>query len=1126
MFLNKANFIKIYILLFITFSYSYGNDKVSLQLKWFHQFQFAGYYAAKEKGFYDDVGLDVEIKQRNLQFNNIEQVIDGKSEYGVGDSVLLLYKAKQKPVVIITPIFQHSPSVLIALKNSGIHSPYDLDNKNIIFYDNDIDGFTLLAMLKKLNIKPNLIRQREKNDYLKIMNKEAYALPGYLTNEPFHFKEKNQKLTVINPMHYGFDLYGDMLFTNENEAKNYPNRVKKFKKATLKGWEYALKNKEEIIQLIHSKYNSSKSIEHLRFEANAIEKVISADTIPLGSIDEGRIRYIYSLYSEYGLSKSNIDVNDMIFKEYQYNDLAIDLTEEEQQYLKENPILKVQNLSTFPPFNFNENGKPLGYFVDYLKLVGDLLGLEVQFSSGYTWAQSLDMIKKNTLDIIPQIAMNKERKEFIGFTDLKHVDYVPSLIVRKDSNIKTMDDLKGKTVAVLDKSFLHTLLTKHFPNILIHPVSNPRDCIEAVVNGEVDVAIDDLSLLEYYIQKDWHSNLKTIIVQHPRINKTPLYMGVSNKNELLLSILNKVDREIKYNKIIQLKNKWVHIPQVNDTEQINFTSKEQSYLNNKGELKMCIDPNWMPYEKIQDGRHTGITSDYINLFSKQLSIPITLVPTKDWIETVEYGKSKKCDFITIMLNTEERKKYFNFSTKYLKTPLVIATKTDVPFINSLSTVLDKKFGIVKGYAYKEELLKKYPTMKIIDVNSISDGLEQVDKNNIFGFIDSLPAIGYDIQKNYSGNLKVAGKLEGEWSFSIASRNDEPLLNDIFSKLIDNIPLETHNTILHKWISVKYQESIDYTKLIWIAIVLLIIISIVIYKNRTIYKINKKMESFIDIVDENVLTSSTDLHGKITNVSKAFCDISGYSKEELVGSNHSLVRHEDMPNELFSEIWNVISKDKVWKGEIKNKKKNGSFYWIDAIISPRYNDHNQKIGYTAIRHDITDKKRVEYLSISDELTTLYNKRHFNEILEKEINRAKRDEKRFAFMMFDVDFFKQYNDNYGHQQGDIVLSSIGKKLREVCQRSTDMIFRIGGEEFAIIFHPNSEENAMEFAEFIRTEIEGLAIEHKFNTASQFITVSIGLYTEVGLDIKNEVDIYPLVDSGLYKAKSLGRNQTVKV
>jgi len=138
------------LLIILLFTFVYSQEKVTLQLKWFHQFQFAGYYAAKEKGFYDEVGLDVEIKERDLKFNNIEQVIKGESQYGVADSALFLYKITNEPVVIVAPIFQHSANVLISLKNSGIDSPYDLNNKNISIYANSTDSFTILAMLKKL----------------------------------------------------------------------------------------------------------------------------------------------------------------------------------------------------------------------------------------------------------------------------------------------------------------------------------------------------------------------------------------------------------------------------------------------------------------------------------------------------------------------------------------------------------------------------------------------------------------------------------------------------------------------------------------------------------------------------------------------------------------------------------------------------------------------------------------------------------------------------------------------------------------------------------------------------------------------------------------------------------------
>ena len=127
-----------FILFFMLSTSLLANEKIVLQLKWLHQFQFAGYYAAKEKGFYSEFGLDVEIRQRDRQKNNIEQVISGEAEYGVSDSVLLLYKAKNEPVTIVAPIFQHSPGVILTLKSSGIDSPYKLNNKKLMFYKKKI----------------------------------------------------------------------------------------------------------------------------------------------------------------------------------------------------------------------------------------------------------------------------------------------------------------------------------------------------------------------------------------------------------------------------------------------------------------------------------------------------------------------------------------------------------------------------------------------------------------------------------------------------------------------------------------------------------------------------------------------------------------------------------------------------------------------------------------------------------------------------------------------------------------------------------------------------------------------------------------------------------------------------
>jgi diguanylate cyclase (GGDEF)-like protein/PAS domain S-box-containing protein len=285
-----------------------------------------------------------------------------------------------------------------------------------------------------------------------------------------------------------------------------------------------------------------------------------------------------------------------------------------------------------------------------------------------------------------------------------------------------------------------------------------------------------------------------------------------------------------------------------------------------------------------------------------------------------------------------------------------------------------------------------------------------------------------------------------------------------------------------------------------------------------------MRKYIDLVDENILTSSTNLDGRITYVSEAFCEISGYTKEELIGNYHSIIRHEDISKEFYQNLWETIKKGNVWNGEIKNKNKDGSYYWVKATISPVFDDKKNIIEYTAITEDITDKKRIEEISITDELTGLYNRRYFNETFEREVSRARRDNQPFALIMFDIDSFKLYNDNYGHQEGDVVLQSIGSKLKSLCKRPSDFVFRIGGEEFAVIFTPYFIENANEFADLINSEIRNLKIEHKYSQTNQYVTISVGLYTAIGDKIHTIKEIYYYTDLALYEAKRKGKNQYV--
>ncbi|RLA72725.1 MAG: hypothetical protein DRG78_23480 [Epsilonproteobacteria bacterium] len=301
-------------------------------------------------------------------------------------------------------------------------------------------------------------------------------------------------------------------------------------------------------------------------------------------------------------------------------------------------------------------------------------------------------------------------------------------------------------------------------------------------------------------------------------------------------------------------------------------------------------------------------------------------------------------------------------------------------------------------------------------------------------------------------------------------------------------------------------------------------SIISLMGTYINKAQKDEESleYLKLIDKNVLISKTDLDGNITEVSEQLCLLSQYTKEELIGKTHRIFRHKDISEEIFINLWDTITKGEIWNGELKNTKKDGSYYWIDSRISPDCDINGNITGYTAIRTDITDKKKVEEIAITDGLTSLYNRRHFDDIFAQQIEINRRAKELVAFVLIDIDHFKQYNDTYGHQEGDTTLKLVAHALKDTLKRPNDYTFRLGGEEFGLIYHIKTEEDAKDIANQAKVNIENLHIEHTGNSASKFVTISSGLYIVDSSDDSTVDEIYKKSDDALYHSKQNGRNQ----
>ena len=297
-------------------------------------------------------------------------------------------------------------------------------------------------------------------------------------------------------------------------------------------------------------------------------------------------------------------------------------------------------------------------------------------------------------------------------------------------------------------------------------------------------------------------------------------------------------------------------------------------------------------------------------------------------------------------------------------------------------------------------------------------------------------------------------------------------------------------------------------------------------NDKLHKLKDTLEKKIRVIDDYVNLCVTDKKGVIIDVSKSYCTLTGYTRAELIGKRHNILRYEKTENRVYKELWETINSKKVWEGELTNVKKDGEIFNTKILITPELDENQNIVNFIAYSQDISYQKKIELISVTDELTKLYNKREFNNIFTRSVENAKRFNNPYTMLMIDIDFFKQYNDSYGHLKGDYALESVAKAMKKCCTRSTDISFRLGGEEFGLIYIASNQKEALVFAKKIQDEIHNLKIEHKSSKVSSYLTVSIGLFFSENIRDFSKDDIYQRCDDALYFAKKAGRNNIYSI
>ena len=534
------------------------------------------------------------------------------------------------------------------------------------------------------------------------------------------------------------------------------------------------------------------------------------------------------------------------------------LTQEEKQYVQSHPLIKINALNAWYPFNFTENGKAAGYNNDLIRLVAEKVGFTADFVLGYQWNESLQQLENKEIDVISNIKSTPKLQENFIFTKNQSLASVDGLLTRSGDVFS--NDLSGiKSIAIVKGYFYQELIENYYPDIKTTLTDSTEASVQLLISGKVDAVLDVYDVLNFHIQKfDTAKLVNTPLFDNPLFSYLPRFMSVHKDNKLLRDILDKGLLALNKKEWDDLRLKWSSVISFGKPNSENIyqdrmavlSNQQQDYLNEHDALTVCVDPDWLPIEAIKNGQHIGIASEFVSLFAQRISSPIVLLKTSSWSETLAALKTGRCDFIPVIKNTPLRREYLSFTDPYLNFTLALVTSSKNQAYQ-LKDVLHEPLGVLSGGSYKEILSGLYPGANLHEYTYLNEGLDAVEKGEIYGFIDVLPVMVKQIQHFYP-DLKIVDKFEPNYSFSIAVNKNNPILLAVLNKVAASISLQQKQEILNRWLPVVYEKNGNIYSyfliviLITVVIFLLLLLMLEKRRGRALTVVNQQLHKIATI----------------------------------------------------------------------------------------------------------------------------------------------------------------------------------------------------------------------------------------------------------------------------------------
>lgn len=561
------------------------------------------------------------------------------------------------------------------------------------------------------------------------------------------------------------------------------------------------------------------------------------------------------------------------------------LDDAENRWLEQHPVLWAQSERDWPPYNFERNGIPQGYSIDYFNLLAQKLHIRVRYVTGKSWERYLEMLRDGSIDVILNIRKTPDRQRWMRFS-APYAEASKSIFSNLPG-IHNLSDLRGKRVAVPEGYYIESFLRRYYPQIRLVPRKDLTHTIYAVANKEADAVVEDYNAVTTLMQHIGVILRYSTIVQDPRLDKT-LRLAVRADHTMLLSILQKAMRRVTPKEKSQLRAKWFNSESVKwvDYRTLELNASEIAFLRSHPVITMCNNPNWTPIEFLdKKGHMAGIAIDTLRWIEEKLHIRFRHVPTRSWSQSQQYLKAQKCMILPAAIKTSKRERYALFTHPYLRYELAIITRKDAPFVRNIDDLKGKVFARKKGSGLITKMRRLYPGIKILETDNYLESFQAVRKGKADYTIATLPVAAYFISRYQLNDLAITGYTRMRYDLSIAVRKDLPVLASILDKALAAFPPAKGKAIFNKWTNIhisRKAQGIDprivYAFLGIGGIVLL-------FGGFWYYQLRKSAKETRELLDATIEGVILLRNEKVVDVNESILKLLGYSRrEEMIGKN--------------------------------------------------------------------------------------------------------------------------------------------------------------------------------------------------------------------------------------------------